>query len=445
MIGAKPVSEIIPTTPGKDFVYGVVEMSAMEPDYVSHGRSRPTDGPLMEALDTFMADRLRELAGEINSRRRHEMDEDALDKVHRENQAIDRWKNQFLPTADTPDGGGGGGGGGNSAEWGTDPASIDIASLSEMLRVGAGVQVPLNWFLKPVVRDAAGKAVQKQELSWVSDNPRVADFPDPTSGVLVAYSKGICSIKISVKGTSVESVPGTIEVWNIDHVLLTPREIEIPVGMRQEITAEVTSDDGQRATDVLLEWRHDADDPLLVRIRPTGWVTGNRIGSTTISAGAGDPESGGIWARVRVHVNVVENPDTDHEGQGHPTLRVTGRDRDPENGETRPGDPDAPALWQEPSDFAHNIWWLNLESPDAQFAFSHSETIPEVWRMFHAEKVVEMVTQVYMSQEYTGRREGEMPSSWAEHKAALERFQIQFVPQMWEILNDYVLSGTRLT
>ena len=138
---------------------------------------------------------------------------------------------------------------------------------------------------------------------------------------------------------------------------------------------------------------------------------------------------------------MVENQDRDEEGQGHPTLRVTGRDRDPETGEIREGDPDAPALWQEPSDFAHNIWWLNLESPDAQFAFTQRETMPQVWRVFHAQKVVEMVAQVYMREEYTSRKEGEMPTTWAEHKAALERFQIQFVPQMWEKLDKYVLGA----
>ena len=50
----------------------------------------------MEALDLFIAEHLRELANEINARRRHEMDEEALDEVHRENQELDRWKNQFL-------------------------------------------------------------------------------------------------------------------------------------------------------------------------------------------------------------------------------------------------------------------------------------------------------------------------------------------------------------
>lgn len=444
MIGSKPVSELIPTTPGSVFVYGEVQLSALEPDYVTHGRLRPNDGPLMEALDEFVSEKLRELANEINARRRHEMDEEALDKVHRENQELDRWKNQFLPSGDVTDSGGGGGGGGGPTEWGTNPFFIEITQGNQMLRIGQGVQLPLSWFLKPVVRDREGRPVRSQELQWISDQPNVATFPEPSEDVLVARSKGICTVRAKVKGYTIESDPVTIEVWSVDHVLLTPRELEIPIGTRKEITAEVTNDEGKRSTDVLLDWEHDADDPLIVRIRPTGWVTGNRLGRTTISAGVGDPKAGGVWARVRVQVRVVENPNAMREGQGYPTLKVTGRDLDPETGIIREGDPDSPALWQEPSDFEHNIWWLNLESADAQFAFGQRDERPEMWRVFHAQKVVEMVTQVYMRQEYTSRREGEPPSTWAEHKAALERFQIQFVPQMWEKLRQYVLVGAGL-
>jgi hypothetical protein len=444
MIGSKPVSELIPTTPGNYFVYATVELSALEPDYVTHGRLRPNDGPLMEAVDEFVAEKLRDLANEINARRRHDMDEEQLDEVHRENQDLDRWKNQFLSAELGDTGGPPPPPPPPPPEYGTEPFSIEITQGCQMLRVGQGVTVALPWFLKPVVRDKEGRPVKNQELVWISDQPTIASFPEQTEGILVARSKGICTVRVKVKGYAIESEPVTIEVWNVDHVLLTPRELDIPIGTRKQITAEVTDDEGKRATDVLLAWEHDADDPLIVRIRPTGWVTGNRLGRTTISAGAGDPKAGGVWARVRVQVKVVENPTANREGQGYPTLKVTGRDRDPETGDIRPGDPDAPALWQEPSDFTHNIWWLNLESSDAQFAFSQRDEQAQMWRLFHAQKVVEMVTQVFMRQEYTSRCEGEPPSTWAEHKAALERFQIQLVPQMWEKLRQYVLTGAGL-
>src|SRR5207248_2769726 len=98
---------------------------------------------------------------------------------------------------------------------------------------------------------------------------------------------------VRAKGTAIESRRIEVEVWNVDHVLLTPRALQIPLGRRKQIIAEVTNDEGSRATDVYLNWEHDADDKLVVRIQPSGWVTGNRIGRTTVSAGAGDPGSDG--------------------------------------------------------------------------------------------------------------------------------------------------------
>jgi len=40
MIGSKPVSELAPATAGAAFIYGSVELPALEPAYVEHGRRR---------------------------------------------------------------------------------------------------------------------------------------------------------------------------------------------------------------------------------------------------------------------------------------------------------------------------------------------------------------------------------------------------------------------
>jgi hypothetical protein len=91
-------------------------------------------------------------------------------------------------------------------------------------------------------------------------------------------------------------------------------------------------DEDSRSTDVYLEWVHDSDDPLLVRISPIGSVFGNRIGSTSVRAGAGDPAQGGVWARIPVDVKVTLTEKPNSPGGGFPELRVTDRDLDPETG-----------------------------------------------------------------------------------------------------------------
>jgi hypothetical protein len=284
--------------------------------------------------------------------------------------------------------------------------------------------------------------VPTAELEWFTGERRIAAFEG--DDLLVGRGKGHTEVWARVKGEDIESPRLQVEVWVVDHVLLTPRDLEIPLGKRQRIVAEVTSDDGERATDVYLSWGHDADDPMIVRIRPNGWVTGNRVGRTAITAGAGDPTGGGVWARIPVEVSVVPNPEEEQRGNGFPTLLLTGRDIDPATDEIREGDPDAPCLWQEPTDYIHNVWWLNLQNPEAAYAFGQREQHGELWRHFHVEKVMDMVKQVLMQNEFTRRGEDERQAYWADHKQALDRHEVQTVQQMWEALEPYVTSGEAL-
>ena len=403
-------------------------------------------------MDAFVAEKLRAVARQISDQRRHQHTEETLDAVQEENQKLDRWKNNFLPPIGEEEGGGtkGGGGGGariartNVTEWDETPELIELGTDERQFRVGRGVTIHLLPLLSPVARDVVGRPVGGIQYEWVSDNARIAKFNDPSKDELVAASKGTAHVRIRLAGTAILSEPIVFEVWNVDHVLLTPRQLEIPVGTRKRIVAEVTNDDGVRATNVLLSWSHDADDQLIVRIKPSGWITGNRVGVTNVSAGAGDPGAGGVWATVRAEVRVVVNPMGPGPGEGFPRLLLTGTDIDPDTNTIRPGDPEQPALWQEPADVANNVWWLNLDSPEADFAMDQMEEAPEVWRLFHASKVVEMVAQVHMQKEYTGRGDAENSELWSRHKQAYENFQIQYGHPMWEKLKEFVLTGEGL-
>ena len=151
-----------------------------------------------------------------------------------------------------------------------------------------------------------------------------------------------------------------------------------------------------------------------------------------------------IWARIHAEVEVAAGEEQIAQGGGFPSLLLTGRDEDPETGEIRSGDPEQPALWQEVSDFRHNVWWLNLEHPAALYHFAQRVERSELWRSYHAQKVVEMVQQVHMKAEYTQQQEGERPDVWAGHKAALERIEMQVAQLMWEKLKTYVVTGEGL-
>jgi hypothetical protein len=450
MIGSKPLSELVPTTPGSYFIYATVELSALEPDYVALGRVRPNEGPLVEAVDRFVADKVRALAKEISDRRRQELDQQALDEVHEENRKLDNFKNRFLPSGGIGgDGGFGEGGKGPKEgdlhpdrirEYGEVPESIVLEwDPAQTLRIGRHVKLRINSLLKPRALDGSGRLVARVKLEWISADRHIVRFED--GDLMTALSKGTTEVWARIKGMPIESSRLHAEVWTVDHVLLTPRTLEIPLGRRKQIVAEVTSDEGFRSTNVFLNWEHDADDPLIVRIIPTGLISGNRLGSTSISAGAGDPTKGGVWARIRADVTVIPNPEQIERGGGYPQLLLTGRDTDPATGEIRRGDPDQPTLWQEVTDYQNNIWWLNLDSPEAAFFFKQRTEDSKLWRGFHAQKVVDMVIQVHMKEAFTAKGDAERPDLWSRHKAVLETYQVELTQAMWEKLQSYVQTS----
>jgi hypothetical protein len=450
MLGSKSISELAPGTPGAEFIYGLVELETLAA-YATHGRVRPKDGPLVQAVDRFATEKIRALAKQINDRRRHEQDSDELDDIHKENKILDQFKNKFMPSE-------GLGGNGNSgsdgvgprpdpppsppAPLGTIPNSIEFGwSEDRALRVGSGVAVRLSTILQARVRDEMGRSVPGANLEWVTDNEQMVRIQN---GILKARHRGSCKIHARVIGTSIRSAPVSVEVWIIDHVLLTPRSLQILLGTKETITAEVTNDQGERATDIFLEWVHDADDQLILRINPFGVVFGNRTGRTSISAGARGIGEEPVWARVRVDIEVRPNPEAPKRGSGFPRLLLTDRDLDPLTGEIRSGSPDQATLWQEVLDQKNNIWWLNLQSEDAAFAFEKKPNDVKFWRMFHAQQVVEMVVQVHMQQEFTSKGEDERPDLWLIHKQALERNQISLKQTMWGELKQFVDTGRLL-
>jgi hypothetical protein len=448
MIGSKPISDFAPNTAGAAFIYGTIELPSLEPGYVEHGRRRPKDGPIVEAVDMFAGEKIKELAREISQRRREDLDEQSLDEVQAENRKLDEFKNQFLASNRGGEGGTGKDGDGPGEpsspppDHGTEADSIELSIPDPALRVGLGVELHLKRILSVVVKDVAGRTVPGCHLTWHSDDPRIASFDE--AGLLIPKAAGDTEVWACLEGGEISSARVPLEVWAVDHVLLTPREIDIPLGKQQQVMAEVTSLDGDRATDVYLTWRHDADDPMTVRIRPSGWIAGNRLGHALVTAGVGNPELDGVWARIPIEVHVVPNSEEPERGSGFPQLLLTGCDIDPATDAVREGDPDAPAMWQEVSDFKHNVWWLNLQSPEAAFAFQRRADDPLLWRQFHVQKVMEMVTQVLMQEEFTRRGDDERQGYWSDHKLALDRHQVHTVQRMWDALQPYVVEGSGL-
>ena len=170
----------------------------------------------MRALDKFVAEKLRELANEIHATRRHERDQKGLEAIQRDNQRLgSNGKTSFFRMARS------------------EKAASKAMALEEKTRTRrrlertATLLLPstsstgtirsklakassfVDWFLKPSVRDKEYLPCRSADLLWTSDDPRVVDFLNPKEGRFVAKAKGQCSIRVKVKGTSLESDPVT--------------------------------------------------------------------------------------------------------------------------------------------------------------------------------------------------------------------------------------------
>jgi hypothetical protein len=87
------------------------------------------------------------------------------------------------------------------------------------------------------------------------------------------------------------------------------------------------------------------------------------------------------------------------------------------------------------------VWWLNLQSPEASFVFQQRGVQPALWRSYHAEKIIEMVVQVWMTEEFSRKGESQRPEYWSSHLAAMDRHRVRIVGQMWKQLEPYVANG----
>src|SRR4029077_9400972 len=130
-----------------------------------------------------------------------------------------------------------------------------------------GISMSLRAILSASVRDRKGRPVHAT-IEWLSSDPHVAGFAKGDK--LDTIAKGTCQVWARVKGAKIEGPRVSIQVWAVDHILLTPRSLDIPLGKQEQITAEVTDDEGHRSTNVLLEWLHDAEDQMTVLVDRTG-------------------------------------------------------------------------------------------------------------------------------------------------------------------------------
>ncbi len=67
-----------------------------------------------------------------------------------------------------------------------------------------------------------------------------------------------------------------------------------------------------------------------------------------------------------------------------------------------------------------------------------------LWRTYHAERLVDMVVQVWMTEEFTSKRDAERVDYWGGHLNAMNRHRVRIGEQMWKRLEPYITAGSLL-
>lgn len=390
-IGFKSVLEFDVNSAFRDRIYGECTLLSLEP-LKQNTRQRLAVSPLSRAVEAFISTQIEEYAREFEARDRRQYSQDEKDELSKINEALDKWKNQFM--ANYLQGLWGSGGTGT----GTLPLAPPLPSgVPKSIEVGlshslSGVGVSFRPTLKFFERDA--RRIRPTPYRWVSDDTNVA-WVDSDLNIVSTYAPGTTKLWAETLDGKVKSESVTLQVVKIRKVRLTPEELQIPMGSRRSIVAECELSNGQVATDIYLIWFETK--PIVAQVSAAGHVYGHSLGATEVTAG--DDK---CMADTSVKVTVIE-PETgggEGSGRGFARILVSSVDDDPETGEPVNLASDDPPVYQSPRDSDRNVWWINSSAPLARMYLDQSKGYgyqKREWRMYHLERVIEVMVQIALS------------------------------------------------
>jgi uncharacterized protein YjdB len=133
--------------------------------------------------------------------------------------------------------------------------------------------------LAPVVKDANGVVVTDRVVTWTSSNTAVATVS--ASGVVQSLVTGTTRITATSEGKS-GFTDLTVTPAPVGTVTLAPTPTTVASGSTVALVATVKDVNGTTVTDRVVTWQ--SSDDLIATVSPTGVVTGQLVGTVTITA-----------------------------------------------------------------------------------------------------------------------------------------------------------------
>lgn len=371
-------------------IYGDLYLDDLE-KYKQNDRRRHSDSPLIRAITEWVSVQIEKYSADFVKLDRLQASKEEKDELSRMNEALNRWKNQFLEQEfgglgkKTP-------GPGPSPKPRPrlprgEPSTVILRLTHTMAGRGVDFRPSIEFF------DVNGLRIRAVPYEWEVTDYNIA-FADPDLNTISTFTAGKVEIAVKCKDSKLRSNTVTLEVLDILDIDLQPSELEIRAGSRSPITAKVHTRDGREVEGVYLIWAESNSD--CVSVGSGGMVFGLQPGVSTVTAG--DDQM--LSSRP---VNVTVTQGITGGGSGFPLILLSEIDTDP-LGDAPPTFSNAgPPVHQRPQDVDANIWWINMASPlarryidTAREGGAHSKE----WRVYHLERYIEVMVKILLTYDF---------------------------------------------
>ena len=404
-IGYVPVSELDIQSPYRDRIYGECYLEGVD-QFKQNERARLANSPLTRAVEKFISNQIQSYAKEFEARDRRRYDQQEKDALSKMNEALDRWKNQFLGTL-------------MRGLWGPGdvgppppppplptgkPAKLELTLTHQKAGKGVAFRPTLKFF------DREGRRIRPAPYTWVSEDNNIA-MVDEDLMIINTFSFGQTMIHAQTLDGKVHSNKAPLEVVRINEIRIEPREILISAGSRQKLDALCRLSSNEETNAVYLVWSES--NPNVARVSASGLVFGFTPGETEVTAG--DDK---CLARNPAIVKVTSGQGRgrgENRGPGHPLVLVSGEvDVDPDTKEYVHFSREDPPVAQRPQDADRNIWWINSSAPLARLYLDTAKGYgyqSREWRMYHLERYIDVIVQIALTHG-PGEKESISVSDW---------------------------------
>ena len=268
-IGYVPVLDLDVQSPFRDQIYGECNLAALKP-FTQNDRGPLADAPLTRAVKVFLSEQITKYANEFEAKEKKKYDQKEKSELSKINEALDRWKNQFLENLF----------GGQGKSDGNEPPLPHRLPSGKPARIHINVshnEAGVGVSLKPNVEffDANSLRIRPVPYRWVSDDTNVA-MVDEDLGIINTYAPGTTNLYAETLDGKVRSNTKSLAVVIIRGIEIIPSTIELPVGSRRALETVCTFATGEKSTGVYLLWNES--NAKIARVSAAGVVYGFRSG-----------------------------------------------------------------------------------------------------------------------------------------------------------------------